>query len=99
MSQSKKTYVMALCLKELRSNLMFVVQAHNDYDAIMAGMKAYSIHCAEQAPGRKQEIISNWREEKKAFMRAYPTYDALHNGLCMLGIIISKPKRIDNLEM
>jgi hypothetical protein len=95
-----RTYVVGLTLLQFRKNLLIKVRANNDYYAILEAMRRFTMLQAEEYPEKFEHIEEAWEAEEKRLTSRCKTFDDLHNYLCMVGFVVSKPLIIkeDRLE-
>ena len=86
-----RTYVVGLALIKFRQNLMIRVRANNDYYAVLEAMRKFTRIQADDYPEKAGWIEESWEAEEKMLTARCKTFDSLHNYLCCVGFIVSKP--------
>ena len=91
-----RTYVVGLALIKFRQNLMIRVRANNDYCAILEAMRKFTRIQAEEYPEKAGWIEESWEAEEKMLTARCRDFNSLHNYLCCIGFIVSKPLIIED---
>lgn len=89
--REKRTYLVGLAMIKFRLNLLIKVKANNDYCALLEAMKKFTKIQAEDYPEKREFILDSWKAEEKMLTTRYKTFTALHDYLCCIGFIVSKP--------
>lgn len=89
--QTIRSYVVGLTLLKFRQNLLIRVRANNDYYAILEAMGKFTLLQSAAYPEKAGYIEDSWEAEKARLISRCKDFEALHNYLCMIGFVVSKP--------
>lgn len=88
-------YIVGLTVVHERRNILIKVSANNDYYAVIGALRRFNASLGDAYPEKREFISKSWEAEKERLLSHCKDYNSLHNYLCLIGLIVSKPMLLE----